>query len=222
MSKLGMAVIFDFDGTIFSSVKCHEICWQEVVQAHGEKITREQFESGLGVKNERFVRDILHIDADKADEIVADKEELFRKKSIAGSIKAIPETLSMIRRLHAAKIQLAIGSASGRANIDRLLGQYPDIYAMFSVFITAEDLEYGKPNPEVFLKAAERLGCLPKECLVIEDTPSGIIAAKKAGMKAIGLTTTLPKEYLKSSQPDLIVATLEEVSVEDVVNLVHG
>lgn len=220
MNERRLAVIFDFDGTIFQSVKCHEACWQDVLAAYGKSITKEQFERGLGVTNDLFVRDILHIPEGQADEIVLGKEELFRRRSLQGVVEAIPETLSMIRRLHRAQIPLAIGSASGRGNIDRLLGRYPDIYAMFSVFVTGEEIQYGKPDPEVFLKAAEKMGYLPQECVVIEDTPSGIVAAKRGGMKAIALTTTFSKELLRSSHPDRIVKTLDEVSIEEIRLLV--
>jgi beta-phosphoglucomutase len=220
MTSSQIAVIFDFDGTIVNTVKCYETCWQEVLQSLGREVTREQFEKGLGLKSEQFVRDVLKIDEGRVDSVVAQKEALFRRKSASSSIEAIPETLDLIRRLHAAKIPLAIGSASGRATIDRLLGNYPDIYQMFSAFVTGDELIYGKPDPEVFLKAADRLGVLPSDCVVIEDTPLGIMAAKAAGMRAVAITTTLPADYLVPSHPDLIVSSLAELSVEDLLNLV--
>ena len=218
---MALGVIFDFDGTIFESVVYHKASWQEALSSHNKTVSDEQFSQGLGVKNLPFLKDILQLPEKEAAEVLSKKEQIYEEKVQSGGVQPIKGTFSLIRRLHEAKIPLAIGSASSKRTISSLFSRYPDVYAMFSAFVTGEDICYGKPNPEVFLKAAEALSCLPEECLVIEDAPHGIKAAKAASMRVIALTTTFSEEELLPYHPDRIVDSLEDISVQQIISLVH-
>jgi beta-phosphoglucomutase len=219
MKQPAFAVIFDFDGTIFESVKCHEACWREVLSCYGRTLTHQQFEEGLGATNEYFIKNIVQ--CPNVDELVALKEELYQKKALSGQIRPYQSSLDCIRRLHEAHVLLAIGTASSRGAIDRLLASYKDVYESFSAFITADQVTYGKPNPEIFLKAAAALQMNPHDCIVVEDAPSGILAAQTAGMKTVVLTTTFPASILAPLKPDVLVDSLAQVTFEQFASLVR-
>ena len=109
----------------------------------------------------------------------------------------------------------AIVSSTPRANIEVML-QSLGLWEMFEVIVGEEDATRGKPDPEGFLTAAQRLGVPPEACVVIEDAPEGIAAGKAAGTRCIGVTTTRPADRL--SEADLVVDTLEDERVWEAVN----
>ena len=89
----------------------------------------------------------------------------------------------------------------------------------FHGIIASEDVTHGKPNPEVFLKGASKLACKPCECVVLEDSPHGILAAQKAKMKTIALTTTHPEEFFRELAPDLILDSFVNQSIDIIPSL---
>ena len=215
-----IGAIFDFDGVLFHSEQCHEACWQEVALEEGLPIVREQFLRGFGVKNELFIREILKWTADPQEiaRLIKKKEALFQKRLQDHPLDPILGTVDLVRRLVENGVPCAIGSSSIRKNIDLVMAPYPDLWAMFSEVASGEDATHGKPDPEVFLKAAAKLHRPPHLCVVFEDAPLGIEAAKRAGMKVVGVTTTFAKGELQKANPDLLVDTLSSVSLQDLFN----
>jgi HAD superfamily hydrolase (TIGR01509 family) len=143
------------------------------------------------------------------------KEELFREVA-RGKIEPLPGAMELITSLHARGFRLAIASSTPRSNLDVIaadLGLYP----YFPVLLCGDDVRRGKPAPDLFLTAAERLGVPPPNCVVLEDAVGGVQAAKAGGMKCVAITTTQPRERL--GEADWIVDSLEEVTVEQVERL---
>lgn len=219
MVELG--AIFDFDGVCFHSEREHEACWHEIAREEGFSMSREKFLRGFGVKNELFIKEIVQWTENPKEiaQIIARKEALFQKRLLTHPLKPIVGTIDLVRRLVHAHIPCAIGSSSVMKNIDLVLDSFPDIRALFSVIISGDDVHIGKPNPEVFLKAAEKLHIPPSRCVVFEDAPLGIEAAKRGGMKAIGLATTFTEDQLQAACPDRTVDSLSSFSLADLFSL---
>ncbi len=210
--------LFDFDGVLFDSERHHEICWLQVAQERKQPITREQFLRGFGVKNYRFIEEILcwSNDPEEIRSIEKRKEALFHEHIKTHVIDPIPGTIDLLKRLFDKGIPCCIGSSSILENIELILRPHPHIKALFHGIISAENVSVGKPNPEVFLKGAQFIKSDPKTTIVFEDAPFGIEAAKAAGMKAVGLTTTFSEDRLQKAFPDKIVSDYRTLSVQDI------
>ena len=214
---MGTAAIFDFDGVIVDSIAIHEAGWRQIAQEDGRPFSRELFERGIGLKNEPFISEVLQWSSNPTEiaAIIARKEKHYQELISNGAIHLIPETIAFIRQLFHAHIPCAIGTSSTQKNLDSLFSRYGELKTFFRTCVTKEDVKRGKPDPEVFLVAARRLETPPSSCVVFEDAPLGIVAAKNGGMKAVALTTTFPQATLQAAHPDIIVNSLATFPVQD-------
>ena len=130
---------------------------------------------------------------------------------------ALPGVAEFLQRLKAAGIPSCVGSSTHRANIDTIMGVL-GFEGLFRGNVTAEDVSQGKPDPEVFLKAATKTGCSPQHCIVFEDAMAGIEAARAGGMKVVGVSTTHPANEL--TMTDRVVHRLDELEIDDLRNLI--
>jgi len=140
------------------------------------------------------------------------KEELYREVVEDWGIQSLPGVRTWLERLEQAGIPCAIGSSTEQKNVQlglRLLG----LESFFQTAVTAEHVQRGKPAPDVFLQAAEKVGIDPRRCVVFEDAPSGVAAARAAGMKVVGVTTTHPGGHLEGV--DREVARLDELKTNE-------
>jgi len=210
-------VIFDFDGVIVHSESLHEKAWIAVLQKKGFSLTKGQFLAGFGLKNERFIREILQLDVtdNEMRTIIEEKEALFQEIIQKESIRAIEGVEKLIHMLVEKGFICAVGSSSIYSNIEIILKKL-NLFKYFQAITSAEDVKEGKPSPEVFLRCAEKVGLPPEECLVFEDAPLGIEAAKRASMQAVAITTTFPREVFEklSYKPDRIIPRYEDISLE--------
>lgn len=129
--------------------------------------------------------------------------------------KDYPKVIDLIHSL-AKNFTLALTSSSSRAEVDLITKEF-DIDHEFSITISADDVTKGKPNPEPYLITAQKLNLKTKECVVIEDSHSGVLSAKAAGCYCIGVTTTHPKEDLKEA--DLVVSDFSKINTEIIQNI---
>ena len=153
----------------------------------------------------------------ETEAIAQEKEETFRNL-VRQNIRPLPGAVELIKSLRENRFKIAIASSAPMENI-RLITGGLGIDNCFQAIVTGQDVTEGKPSPQSFLLAAQRLGVEPKNCLVIEDAVAGVTAAKRAGMHCLAITNTHPKQSLKEA--DLIVDTLEAVSVDDIEGLLH-
>lgn len=211
------AAIFDFDGVIVNSEKQHEYCWKEIGKRRGKEVKREDFLRGFGLKNERFIREVLKWtdDLNEIEKIIHEKEAVFQDVAKRNPVELLPGVLPFVISLFKLSIPCAIGSSSIRKNIEVVLEGSP-IFPLFKAIVAGEDVQNGKPNPEVFLTAATRVSVPPTRCVVFEDALLGVEAAKRAGMKTVAVTTTFDEELFRQSnyKPDAIVAHLGDLPVE--------
>ena len=211
------AVIWDMDGVIADTAPYHLKAWQEVFQKRGVTFTEENFRHSFGQRNDTIIRDILGESTSKTviDAISRDKERKFRN-TVRQNIKPLPGVIELIKSLAPHGFKLALASSAPIENI-KLLTKSLVIDNCFHAVVSGSDVTEGKPSPQVFLLAAQRLGVEPRNCVVIEDAIAGITAAKRAGMYCLAVTNTHPNLSLKEA--DLVVDTLEAVTVNDLEEL---
>lgn len=211
------AVLWDMDGVIADTRRYHYRAWQDVFQKRGVNLTKEVFQSHFGRRNDTIIRSILSesLPPEELQLIVDEKEETYRRR-LGHNIKPLPGALELIRALKKQGIKTAIASSAPMENI-RLIIRGLDIEDCFQAIIWGGAVAEGKPNPQIFLLAAQTLGTESSNCVVIEDAIAGVAAAKRAGMKCVAVTNSHPRDSLKEA--DLIVDTLETVSTSDLARL---
>lgn len=216
------AVIFDMDGVLVDSWEPHYRSWVATGEKLGLTISREAFGNHFGQVFNSFATQLseeqnVELSAEDMQKWYTDKEAAYR-----GFLREdFPEhngASELVRNLNDSGFKTAIGSSAQRKNIEQLIELLPD-GELLRTFVSAEDVDEGKPNPQVFLLAAERLGVPAGKCAVIEDSLHGLEAAKRAGMTAIGITGTVTREAMQE-WADLIVDELTELSPEKISDLI--
>lgn len=180
----------------------------------GFTLPADHFKRGFGMKNETIIPSLLGWTTVPSEvrRMSQRKEALYRQMLREAGVRPLPGVHEWLRRLHAAAVPCVVASSTCRLNITCALNQLK-WELPFQAIVAAEDVSHGKPDPEVFLLAAKRLRRVPQRCVVFEDTPVGIQAAKAAGMKAVAVTTTHPVPYLDGA--DRIVPRLDALQVEE-------
>ncbi len=183
------AVLWDMDGTLIDSEEFHWISWRNALATEGIAITREQFLSSFGQRNDSIIPRWLGNAStpERIERIANAKEELYRHLVRRDGISPLPGVANWIHRLHKEGWLQAIASAAPRANIDAVLEALSATH-IFQGIVSADDVQRGKPDPEVFLTAASRVGVSPERCIVVEDAVAGVQGARSAGMRSIGIS----------------------------------
>lgn len=211
-------VIFDMDGVLADTGTIHFESWVKMAREDaGVQYTNEFFEETFGQQSIPITRKLVGNEVEQAlVEKWANLKEKYYREMVKDKLMPLPGAIELIRDLKKKNIKLAVGSSGPLKNVELLLTSLK-IKHYFDVVITAEDVKNGKPAPDVFLLAANRLHLKPEDCIVIEDAPVGIEAAKRAGMKSIALTTTHKKEEL--FQADIVVEDLTYIHKDDILKL---
>jgi len=183
------AVLWDMDGTLIDSEEFHWISWRDTLAQEGITITREQFLSSFGQRNDSIIPRWLGAAAtpERIEKIGKAKEELYRHLVRSKGISPLPGVAYWLQRLGEQGWRQAVASAAPRANIDVILAALSAAH-VFQAIVSAEDVHRGKPDPEVYLTAASRVGVPPEKCIVVEDAVAGIEGAHRAGMRSIGVS----------------------------------
>ncbi len=203
------AVIFDMDGVLIDSSEAHFASWRRLAADLSTGVTQQQFRSTFGRQNRDIIPTLfgLSLNPQRIEEMGETKERYYRE-IIKGGVPTLPGASELVHACHEAGMRCAIGSSGHPENIAIALGAM-DIDDIINTIVSGHDVSVGKPDPRVFLIAAERLGVAPKRCAVIEDAPAGIDAALAAGMTAVAVTTEHPRQRL--SHAHLVVDRLEEL-----------
>lgn len=204
--------IFDWDGVIIDSASLHEQSWRRLAAELGKSIAPESFMRGFGMKSARIIEEIHHwaSEPEEIARLARRKEALYREIVAQTDIAPLPGVVEWLHRLDEARVPCVVASSTERLNIDAVLKRI-GLREAFTAIVSAEDVVHGKPHPEVFLKAAERLGLAPEHCVVFEDAYVGIEAGHTAGMKVVAVATTHRVEELKAA--DIVVRRLDELTV---------
>ena len=181
-------VLWDLDGTLVDSGDLHFESWQVVMAREGIDLSTETFRQSFGQKNDRILRDWLGPSAtpEKIRAVGDDKEAEYRRLAQAHGLTALPGAREWVARLRDQAWRQAIASSAPRQNIDVML-ELIGLSGAFDVIVSAEDVTLGKPDPQVFLTAAGRMGVPVSHAVVVEDAQAGVEAGRRAGMKVIGV-----------------------------------
>ncbi len=185
------ALIFDMDGTIVDNMRFHDDAWEIWHRDNGLPFTREGFFAATAGKANAEILGAYYPDADgdTIGRLSESKEELYRA-TYRPHVSALPGLLALMDRADAAGLPMAVASAAPPANIDVVLDTL-GIRERFATIIAPSQGFRGKPHPDLFLGAAQRMGVSPESCVVFEDAPLGVEAARRAGMRAIAMLTML-------------------------------
>ncbi len=210
------AVLWDMDGVLVDSAEYHYVAWREALAQEGVDLSYDAFRATFGQRNDTILRYLLGPDLPDSEVArIGDlKESLYRQLVRTRGIAPLPGVLDWLARLRDQGWRQAIASAAPRANVDAIV-QALGIAHYFSATTSSEDVTRGKPDPQVYLVSAQRLGVPPARCVVVEDAPAGVEGARRAGMRCIGVTSTHP--HLDA---DLVVAALSELPPDSFEKLV--
>lgn len=209
INKKFKAVLFDMDGVIVDSMPYHFISWFEALQQYGITVTPFDIYEKEGEKsdiciNYFFAKKNVKIDSQKIKDVLNLRSKIFQKYF---KLHLFTDIEPILKSLKKKGILLAIVTGSSRNKVVSILPK--KISKIFDIIISADMLKQGKPFPEPYLMAAEKLKVKPSQCLVIENAPYGIRSATAAKMYCAAVTTGLPKQYLK--QADAIFDSLSEI-----------
>ncbi|MCX7886660.1 MAG: HAD family phosphatase [Verrucomicrobiae bacterium] len=207
------AAIFDWDGVIVDSSAAHKLSWERLAAEERRRLPPGHFERSFGMKNEEIIPHLLGWTSEPLEvrRLSLRKEELYRQIIRQQGTVALPGVAGLLDRLHAAQVPCAIASSTHLENILCTLGAI-GFGKYFREIVSAEDVERGKPAPDIFLRAAQKLDVLPSRCVVFEDTAVGIEAARRAGMKVVAVATTHSPDKLSGA--DRVVHSLDGLPVE--------
>src|SRR5438067_13216584 len=183
------AAIRDMDGTLVDTAELHHHAWKATADELGQPFSRADFAATFGKRNPEILRQLYgsrYGDAEMA-QIGDRKEVLYRDAARRQGVGLLPGVRPLLEGLHAAGFLQAIGSSAPRANLDLIL-EITGVASYFQAVVSMEDTQRGKPDPQVFLVAASKLGVVPARCVVFEDAPAGVQAAKAGGMKGVAVS----------------------------------
>ncbi len=213
-SRVG--VIFDMDGVLIDSAEPHYQSWRLLGRECGCEVTRELFAATFGRQNRDIVPILFgEMPGERLSALSDRKEELYREL-VRDDPPIVPGAIELVRGLSQAGAHLAVGSSGPPANIELVLNAM-GVADLMSAVVTGDDVTRGKPDPQVFALACGRLGLLPARCVVIEDAPAGVQAARSAGTKTVAVMLHHPAEAFDG--PDLVVGRLADLSVERLLSL---
>jgi beta-phosphoglucomutase family hydrolase len=207
------AVIFDMDGLMIDSERLHHRSFADVLGQYG--VTPELNEKGIahiqgisaGANWERFKK-LYRFEADTR-ELTKKKQEI-QLTLLCEGVSAMPGLIKLLQDLRKHHFKTAVASSSTRAHIDLVIKSL-SISSLFDALTSGDEVVHGKPDPDIFLKAASKLGVDPKSCVVLEDAVHGIRAAKAANMYAIAVPNEFT-EYEDFSIADMVIPSLEVIS----------
>ncbi len=215
-----VAVIWDMDGTIADTAEQHIKAWQTVFGRRGISFSREDFKKSFGLRNDTVIRGAMGAQTTQEDIalISHEKNELFRESLRLEGVRPMPGAIELLSALHKKNIHMAVASSAPRQNLDIFIKKLR-LEPFFKASVSGEEVERGKPDPQSFLLAAEKLKTEPHGCVVIEDAVGGIEAARAAGMHSIAVAASHTREELEIA--DLVVDSLAEVSAPDIEKLIQ-
>lgn len=216
-SNAAYGVIWDMDGVIVDTAQFHFRAWKKAVEERGTRFDESDFKRTFGMRTPDIIRIIFGDKLQKSQvaEIARRKEEYYRQMA-KGNVAPLPGAIELIKALRAANFRQAIASSAPRENVELVVNSL-GIRELLQAIVTEEDVQAGKPDPQMFLTAARRLGVEPDSCLVIEDSIAGVEAARRGGMKCAAVSNTHHPSRLADA--DLVVDSLRRLSVDVVYAL---
>ncbi len=215
------ALIFDMDGVLVNSTEYVTKAFNELLRKYGVALTAEYRKKCIGMS----LRDQIKMwkkDFNIREEIdpinFSEKSFEIEQKLMEKELTPNKHLISLIDAAKKQKVRIAVATSSTKSRAEKILNLV-GVFDKLDGFVTAEDVKLHKPHPQIFLKAAERLGVNQEECVVFEDALNGIQSAKKAGMKAVAILTTYTKKDDFKNTADLIINDFSEISLKQLENI---
>ena len=214
--RMFAGALFDWDGVIVDSHRQHEMAWEALATELGQPLPPGFFKATFGMRNDRIIPEfsgwVPDGDPQRIAELGDRKEALYREVIRRDGIEPLPGVVRLLTALSDAGIPCAVGSSTSRENILTIV-EITGLGPFFAGIAAEKDVTRGKPAPDVFLKAAEKIGRDPGQCVVFEDAHVGVEAGRAAGAKVVAVATTHPAVSF-IGKADLIAETLEAVTLE--------
>lgn len=204
-------IIFDMDGVLSDTQPIHSRVESELLRQHGIELSADEITREFaGTSSEEMFPQVFGRYGKRVDHLqeLVERKWQMMTKICRGRIRPMPGALDLVAALRQRGLPLAVASSSTRFYIEMVLEEL-GLRNAFRVIVSADEVAHGKPDPDIFLLAAERLGVPPQSCLVIEDSVSGMRAARSAGMYCIGLVTS--GNHRADLPAGLLVKALDEV-----------
>jgi beta-phosphoglucomutase family hydrolase len=200
------ALIFDMDGTLVHNMPIHNQAWHDTLAEAGVQIDLDEFNRATtGKKTPEILRMMLGPQlSDSEMAYWGERKEALYRERFACCREPLPGLLHLLEQAHILGIPMAVASAAPPDNIPFILDEL-DLRRHFQAVVGGHDVQHGKPDPEIFLKSARILGVEPARCLVFEDALAGIEAARRAGMEAVMICTTIDADEV-AGQPHVLCA----------------
>jgi HAD superfamily hydrolase (TIGR01509 family) len=210
------AVLWDVDGTLVDSAEYHWLTWREALAREHYALTRAQFESTFGQRNDTILRGYFGADfpTTEIERIAETKETLYRELIRTRGIEPLPGVRDWLARLQADGWRQCIASSAPRLNVEAIMSAL-GIEEYFQAFASAEEVARGKPHPDIFLAAARKVNVNPSRAVVVEDAPAGLEGARRAGCHTVGVLSTHA-----TLEADIVVKTLAELHLDTFDRLV--
>ena len=199
-------MLWDLDGTLIDSAGHHWIAWRDTLAAEGRPVQPGDFVNTFGKRNDEILRELFGpaIAVDWIERVSEAKEQAYRRMLQEQGLAPLPGALDWLRRLRESGWKQALASSAPRPNIDAVFDVL-SLEPFLDAVVSADEVGRGKPDPAIFLEAARRLGLAPGRCVVVEDAPAGIEAARRAGMPSIGVLS----DHHPALEADVVVSSLD-------------
>ena len=201
-------IIFDMDGVLVDSEPAITYAAMEVLRRLGVEATEEEFKPYTGMGDDKFIGGVLESHGGVyRPEYKAEAYDIYCENA-AERVKVFAWSKEIIHALHDKGYAVCVASASDIRKVECNLACIGVELSLFDAIVTGSDVKRKKPAPDIFLKAAQKAGLSPKNCLVVEDAVAGIMAAKAAGMTAVAVTTSFAEQALKEAGADVVLDSL--------------
>lgn len=214
---MNFAVIFDMDGVLVNNAWYHLEAWRLYCLKHGKTVTFDEIVALFGNTNELFLKKLINPNFSDAEveQFAIEKENLYRQL-FDKEVKPADGLIIFLDQLKQNQIVTAVATSAPPANLNFVLNRC-NLRGYFNTLVDESFVTHGKPNPEIYLKTAELLNISPSKCVVIEDSLFGIEAAQRAGMKVIGIASSLPAAQI--AHATMVINSFTELNLNNVSEL---
>jgi beta-phosphoglucomutase len=211
-----VAFIFDMDGVIIDSNPFHKISLRQFCKKYGHDLSEEQLREKIyGRTNKDWITNVFGPLDDKTLKAYGNEKEALFRELYANDITALDGLKGFLDKMDQQNIPRAIATSAPRENVDFTLSK-TNTGKYFPIILDESFVSKGKPDPEIYLKTAAALGFKPEQCIVFEDSLSGVKAGKNAGCKVVGITTTHSKEEL--NETDLVINDFKDLNPKTLIS----
>ena len=222
ISVMLKGVLFDMDGVLVNNLEVHRAAFAEFFRRYGVERSFEELSRVFGKGNDDIMGELMPRDVVERvgiRELGHEKEAIYRE-IYAPTITPQPGLLTFLDECEAEGLKCAVGSSGYRANVDFVLDKC-NIERYFDYAVAGDEVTRCKPDPEIYLTAAAKLGLRADECVVFEDAEAGIEAAKRAGMRVVALATTFNRDFLETTDADYIIDDFRDITVDKLREIVE-